>query len=767
MTDWWARRRGLDRVRVTAPAGVLRHPARGKVLRSLLLVSLLAGSMACAGSTPPPQTAPALPEPGSGPTRDVAELVVEAESYFFYGEDAYRRGEYATADDRFQRALDVFLDANVRPEERGSLQVAFNNLFNRIHALSIEGLISRPDDLVSLDEEELPEPSEADLANLRARLAVEPLELPKFSIPVPSPLENERVEWALAYLTGERKAVIEEGLSRATRYLPMMQAIFDEEHVPRELIWQALIESLFKTHAYSRAAAVGMWQFVSGTARLYGMKVGSNLDERRDPVRATRMAAIYMRDLYDEFGDWALVLAAYNAGKGRVGRAMQRTGHDDFWSLSAARAIPRETRDHVPKVYAAMLIAYDPEYYGVTVTQEPLYTYDESLMDANTDLRLVADLVGLSFDEIRDYNPHLTAWVPEGYPVRVPAGSRAAFEAALADVPAAERIEFMTHVVARGETLSEIASQYATRIASIVEVNQLRNANRLSIGQRLIIPMGPETRPYRPRAVAGFDTGERTTYRVQRGDSLYEIALNFRTDVPNLMRWNDLATNRIYPGDTLIVYYGVRGNMATPAAVASNRTARRAPASSPGNEPNGPNRSGRSSSMPTAERRVYTVRGGDSFYEIARRYDVSVDQLKGWNNRRSDIIHPGDKLVLYSTAFSANGADASGVTSVQRYTVRRGDSPYEIARRHGVDLDALLIANGLSRRSSIYPGDELLLPGGGASVAASATYAVRRGDTLGAIAHRHGISLRSLLQANGLSSRSVIHPGDTLTISRR
>lgn len=720
----------------------------------------MAASVACAGSTPPAQTAPALPQPSSGPTRDVAELIVEAESYFSYGEDAYRRDEYATADDRFQRALDVFLDANVRPEEREALQVAFNDLFNRIHALSIEGLISNPDDLVSLDDEELPAPSEEDLANLRARLAVEPLELPKFSMPVPSPLENERVEWALAYLTGERKAVIEQGLSRATRYLPMMNAIFDEERVPRELIWQALIESLFKTSAYSRAAAVGMWQFVSGTARLYGMKVGSNLDERRDPVRATRMAAIYMRDLYDEFGDWSLVLAAYNAGKGRIGRAMQRTGHDDFWSLSAARAIPRETRDHVPKVYAAMLIAYDPEYYGLTVTPEPLYTYDESLMDANTDLRLVADLVGLSFDEIRDYNPHLTAWVPEGYPVRVPAGSRAAFEAALAEVPPAERLAFMTHVVVNGDTLSTIAAQYpGTRMSAIVEVNNLRNPNRLSINQRLIIPVGPEERRYRSQPLAGFDTGERTTYRVQRGDSLYLIARNFRTDVPNLMRWNDLATDRIYPGDSLIVYYGVRGNMATPAAVASAGSG-----SDGSNASNGPG----NSSTPTATRGIYTVRRGDSFYEIAQRYDVSVDQLKGWNNRRSNTIHPGDKLVVYaSPTFTAAGADTPGVTSVQRYTVRRGDSPYLIARRHGVDLDALLTANGLSRRSSIYPGDELLIPGGGASMVASTSYSVRRGDTLGAIADRHGISLRSLLQANGLSSRSVIHPGDTLTIPRR
>jgi len=737
---------------------------RATTAKFCLLVFLLGASVACASATPP-QTAPALPEPGTGaaagPTREISDLARDAESYFSYGEDAYRRGEYATADDRFQRALDVYLDSNVRPEDREARQREFNDLFNRIHALNIEALIASPDDLVSIDDEELPAPSEEALANLRARLAVDPPEMEKFSMPVPSPLENERVEWALAYFSGNRKAVIEEGLSRATRYMPMIEAIYDDVGVPRELAWSALVESLFKNGAYSRAAAVGMWQFVSGTARLYGMEVGSNLDERRDPVRATRMAATYLRDLYEEFGDWALVLAAYNAGKGRVGRAMQNTGHDDFWSLSEARAIPRETRDHVPKVYAAIIIASDPEFYGFTVTQEPLYTYDESVMDVNTDLRLIADLAGLSFDEIRYLNPHIMAWVPEDYPVRIPAGSKAAFEAALADVPPAERLEFATHIVARGETLSEIAAMYGTRVTDIVEANQLRSANRLSINQRLFIPVGPETRAYRPPAVAGFTTGERTTYRVVPGDNLYDIAQSFRTDSTNLMRWNDLSSNRIYPGDTLIVYYGVRGNMATPAAVASSGPAQATTvASSDGSGSATP-------TVPAAERSLYTVRRGDSLYEIAQRYDVSVDQIKSWNNRRSNTIHPGDKLVVYSAAATAGGNGAAGVTSVQRYTVRRGDSPYEIAQRHSVDLDALLAANGLSRRSSIYPGDELLIPGGGASVRGTTSYTVRRGDTLGNIAERHSVSLRGLMQANGLSSRSVIYPGDTLTIPGR
>ena len=746
MIDRWALRRGF----------------RGWGTIPLLI--LLVSTSACArSSAAPPQTQAAAPA-ASAPVDDVSDLIAEAEGYFSFGEEAYGRGEYATADDRFQRALDVYLDANIGPQDREALQSAFNDIFNRIHALSINGLIDAPDELVDLDDEELPTPSAEDLADLHARLEASPPELPMFSMPVPSPLENERVEWALAYLSGERKEVIEEGLSQATRYMPMIEQIYDDVGVPRELAWSALIESLFKTGAYSRAAAVGMWQFVSGTARLYGMQVGSNLDERKDPVKATRMSAIYMRDLYDEFQDWSLVLAAYNAGKGRIGRAMQRTGADDFWTLSERRAIPRETRDHVPKVYAAMYMGTDPEYYGLEVTQLPPYVYEESVMDLNTDLRLVADLVGVSFDEIRELNPHIHAWVPKDYPVRIPVGSKGAFETALADVPPAERLEFMTHIVARGDTLSDIAGQYATRVSEILEVNNLRNANRLSIGQSLIIPMGAASRPYRPQPVASFDTGERTTYRVTRGDSLYEIALSFRTTVPNLMRWNDLASNRIYPGDSLIVYYGVQANMATPPAVASSSAPRPATASSAGNDAStdGPSTSAGS------ERGIHTVRRGDSLYEIAERYDVSVDQIKSWNNRRNNTIHPGDRLVVFSPAFASTATDTTTAnTNVQHYTVRRGDSPYVIAQRYSVDLDALLAANGLLRRSNIYPGDELLIPGGGASSTGGAPYTVRRGDTLGGIAERHGISLRSLLQANGLSSRSVIYPGDNVVIPRR
>lgn len=735
----------------------------------LLLVSAVVWLSACAGSSSaPPQTLPTPPATVEQ-VNDVADLLNEAEAYFSQGEDAYNRGEYEVADDRFQRALDVYLDANIATQDRDTLHAALINLFNRIHVvMSIDGLIDGPDEFVSAENEELPSPSAEDLADLHARLEASPPELPKFSMPVPSPLENERVEWALAYLSGARKEVIEEGLSQATRYMPMIQSIFDEVGIPRELGWTPLIESLFKTGAYSRAAAVGMWQFVSGTARLYNMKVGPNVDERRDPVIATRMAAIYMRDLYDEFQDWSLVIAAYNAGKGRIGRAMQRTGVTDFWTLSERRAIPRETRDHVPKIYAAILMGNDPEFYGLKVTPLPPYVYDESVMEANTDLRLVADLAGLPLEEIRELNPHIMAWVPEKYPVRIPAGSKQTFETALAEVPKAERIAFLSHVVVRGDTLSDIAGVYGTRQSAIVEVNNLSNPNRLSIGQRLIIPVGPESRPYRAPPVAGFNTGERTTYRVQRGDQLWGIAQNFRTTVSHLMRWNDLGSDRIYPGDTLIVYYGVRSNMTAPAAL-RNSSAQASTSSPPLRNKNDLNANDPTPNTSTNnERGIHTVRRGDNFSVIAQRYDVTVDQLKRWNDRHSNTIYPGDKLVVFSSEFANSQVNTTGsMTNVQRYIVRRGDSPYEIAQRYGVGLDALLVANGLSRRSNIYPGDELQIPGGRASSPSATEYTVRRGDTLSRIAENHGISLRSLLQTNELSSRSIIHPGDQILIPRR
>jgi membrane-bound lytic murein transglycosylase D len=726
----------------------------------ILAIGLASG---CARTAQPPDSgadaAAAARTSAAAQTLTLPQLEEQAEVHFAAGERAFRDGNYRYADSQFQAALDVYLGANIPDEMQPELQAAFNHLFSRIHALGLESLLYTAEEQVSLPDEELPTIPEDELEEFRARV-LEPLpEEPLFTIPIPDPRDNPKVEAALVYLVTERKEVIQEGLSRASRYMPMIIATLEEVGVPKELAWVPLIESLFKPSAYSRARAAGMWQFMSGTARLYGLRVDWSVDERRDPVRATRTAAIYLKDLYEEMGSWELALASYNGGKGRVARAIQRVGSRDFWDIAETRYLARETRDFVPKIFAAMYIGTDPERYGLEFEVQPALEYDEAVVDSITDLRVLADAAGTSVDVIQDLNPHLRAATPnvDEYIVYVPKGSKQTFETALAAIPPSDRVNFIEHRVSRGENLSVIAARYGTRVSAIQEVNNISNPRRLQIGQRLVIPVGEPGRYYSSQPLTGYQVGEQITYRVQRGDSLNQIANLHRTNVASLMDWNNLTSTLIYPGDRLIVYYGTRGEapgpLSSPAPAAASGPTASSPAAGSARADNG-----------DSSRGLYTVRRGDSFYLIAQRFGVTVDQLKRWNNRRGNLIHPGDKLVIYGDSSVVDVPDVDQPAhNLVRHTVRRGDAPYVIAQRYGVSLDSLLAANGLTRSSRIYPGDVLLVPG---AVATEGTtiYTVRRGDTPAEIAQSHGVSLDDLLRVNGLTRRSVIYPGDQLTI---
>jgi len=744
---------------------------RDGITRTILagiLVLAIGLSWACARSAPPPETnadaAATAQREMSRQTVSLPQLEEEAELHYVAGEVAYRDGNYRYADSQFQAALDVYLEAEVAEELQPQLQAAFNHLFSRIHALGLESLLGAVDAQVTLPDEELPTIPEEELEAFRARV-LDPLpEVPLFTIPIPDPRDNAKVEAALMYLVTDRKQVIEEGLSRASRYMPMILATLDDVGVPRELAWVPLIESLFKPSAYSRARATGMWQFMSGTARLYGMRVDWSVDERRDPVRATRTAAIYLKDLYEEMGSWELALASYNGGKGRVARAIQRVGSRDFWEIAETRNLPRETRDFVPKIFAAMYIGTDPERYGLEFEIQPPLEYDEAIVDSITDLRVLADAAGTSLAVIQDLNPHLRAATPniDEYIVYVPKGSRQEFETALAAIPPSDRVNFIEHRVSSGENLSVIAARYGTRVSALQEVNNISNPRRLQIGQRLVIPVGEPGRYYSSQPLSGYEVGEQVTYRVQRGDSLDQIATLHRTNVASLMDWNSLTSTLIYPGDRLVVYYGTRGEAPRPqptsATTRSNSPATTSNSSAPARTEADP---------ANASRNLYTVRRGDSFYIIAQLLNVTVEQLKSWNNRRGNLIHPGDKLVVYtSTPVVGDAGVEQPAHNLVRHTVRRGDAPYVIAQRYGVSLESLLAANGLTRSSRIYPGDVLLVPGAVASQE-TAIYTVRRGDTPADIAQSHGVPLEDLLRVNGLTRRSIIYPGDQLTIPGR
>jgi membrane-bound lytic murein transglycosylase D len=281
-------------------------------------------------------------------------------------------------------------------------------------------------------------------------------------------------------------------LARSGKYRSMMAGILRNEGLPEKLVYLALIESGFSTHAYSRAHALGPWQFMRGTALQYGLTINSWLDERRDPVLSTRAAAAYLKDLHEKFGEWFLAAAAYNAGEGRVGTALQRSKTNDFWLLRQQRKhLNIETRDYVPKFVAAALIGREPERYGFEeISYEAPLEYDEVTVQAPLRLETVARLANTELDIIKELNPALlrnfTPPTAGGFTLRLPVGSQADFLAAYEQLTGAEKIKLSLHTVKKGELLARIAKKYNVTAKQLVKENGLKSW-RLRPGQELII----------------------------------------------------------------------------------------------------------------------------------------------------------------------------------------------------------------------------------------------------------------------------------------
>lgn len=626
------------------------------------------------------------------PLETVQGLADRADAQYWQGVEAQRVGDDASADEHFDQAVEVFLEADIPPGQEAEFRTAFNDLVNRVHAQQLDDFqVPIEAEATELPEEEIPVLSDAEIDLLRSRMTATLPALPKFAIPVPA--DHPRVLEAVEYLTTRRAEVIAEGLARGERYLPLIRETFAEEGVPLELAYIPLIESLYKPYARSRASAVGLWQLMAPTARLYGLRVDWYVDERRDPVKSTRAIARFILDYYREFNDWHLTIAAYNGGKGRVARALQRTGTDDFWSLAATRALPRETREFVPKILAAILIGTDPQLYGVHFIAQEEFRYDEVTIDSMTDLQIIAEAAGTTLEIIQDLNPQLLRRTTpnfDSYTLRVPEGRGQEFRVAYAAIPESERVRVVEHRIRTGESLSRIADMYDTSVAAITDLNGIRNRHRIRAGHTLLIPAGQPT-PSRRAAVATATSrtpGEQVTHTVRRGETLSRIASAYGTTISAIKRWNNMSNDRIYVGDRLELYYGTTG--AAPNTIAA-RVAD-APASISAAEAR-PIPAIASTSI------QYTIRRGDTLIGIARTYGVSVQQLRGWNGLGSDRIYPGHELAIQMPA---------GQT-VSSYTVRRGDSLYSIAQRFGVTVDQLVTWNGISRRATLYPGNRLTI----------------------------------------------------------
>jgi len=445
---------------------------------------------------------------------------------------------------------------------------------------------------------------------------------------------NAHVEKEIAYLTAPNNPFFLNAYRRSGKYRPFILDKLKEAGLPEELSWLPLIESGFKVRAFSRARALGLWQFIASTGYKFGLQRDEWIDERMDPEKSTDAAIAYLTELHRIFGDWTTALAAYNCGEGAVLRhinSQQINYLDNFWDLY--EKLPRETAAYVPRFLAVLHILQNPRAYGITLPEvDPVVPMETVTVAKQIHLKAVAEAISMPYDSLLGMNPELRQnTTPERpYELKVPMGKGEELLAKLETLPAwcppvtvakartsssSAGSSYVRHRVRKGETLSSIAARYGTSADRIKSANRLKSKNRILVGSTLKIPTSSS--------------------------------------------------------------YASRGNTTAKAATPSK--------------------------VQRKNYVEYTVKRGDSLFGLARRYGTTTKVIQSMNGLRSSNLQIGQVLTL------PKGGGAFSGSQTRKYTVMRGDSPAVIARKYGMNLSEFLTLNKLSRRSTIFPGQKVLV----------------------------------------------------------
>lgn len=512
-----------------------------------------------------------MPPPEPLPSESLLETIVEQEDpiellieqawdLFKKGQTFFDEGEVQEARGYFQQALDSLKNSGFEFFLNPHLESAYYDLLGGIQELELQALVNpaeiQPLSLVSPHFDEI---DDLNLFTIQVdphlkELAGQHLLNTRFDIPV---VLNDDVLRLLNFYQNRGREIMEEGLKRSGMYVPLFREIFREEGVPLDLVYMAHVESHFKPNAYSRARARGLWQFMLGTGRLYGLRQDWWIDERSDIVKSTHAAAQHLRDLYERFGDWHLAMAAYNVGSSRIERVRRRYGELDYWAMVKRRMLPRETRSFVPSILAALIIFRNPERYGFSVEPDPPLQFETVDLKEQVDLRVVAEEIDVRVTDLFALNPELrrgiTPFHYDDYELKVPLGKADFLKKRLAELPKDRKVQVRHHKVKRGETLGLIAQRYSSSVSAIAQVNRIRNVHWLREGQDLLIPLaGGYSAASAARSMEPTPQQLPATYIVRRGDSLSRISSRYRVTIKDLLLWNNLEVDQfIYPGQRI------------------------------------------------------------------------------------------------------------------------------------------------------------------------------------------------------------------------
>lgn len=482
---------------------------------------------------------------------------------------------------------------------------------------------------------------------------------------------NKQVLYYLGLFQGKQRKNFGQWLARSTAYRPFIETELKKAGLPRDLVYLAMIESGYNPSAYSPADACGLWQFLEGTGRDYGLKIDPWVDERREPEKATKAATRYLAKLYSQFGDWYLAVAAYNGGEGRIDTAMTNCNAKDFWEVSASEGIFVETKRYVPKLIAAIIIARDPEKYGFTeINYQQPKQFETITVPGGVDLEAVAVTANSSVKQLRSLNNELrrnqTPAKVKDYTLRIPVGTKELVASNLDKLRPVATTVYTTHTVKNGESLTAICSLYNISKTTLLKANNLKTA-QLKKGLRLQIPstatkyvLFKENQEPDDR-LAKVEKGKRqlVLHQLKQGETLTKIAQQYQVPVKSILQWNKISNlSEVKKGQQISLYPDRPVSEAvTVLAKAAKTPVEKTTAAIPSLEATKKRSVAKAQPAPVPARPVtiakkltpetwYVVKNGDTLTAIAKKFETSAQVLRDWNKLSTNTLQTGNKLLV-------------------------------------------------------------------------------------------------------------------------